>query len=239
MHEPKSSPRAEWKPNSHRRRVRIVNATLRLLLVTAAMSRVFVRSTVVGRENLRGPGRKIVASSHLSVFDPIPLFALITKYRRDVTFLAMAELFRNPVMRSILEWFGIIPVDRGTAAAALASEMGVTALRDDGVVAAYIEGKISTTGALLPARNGVAYMALQTGSPVIPVAVAGTQNVKRLGTPPWKWGWRQRYVIVIGEAILPPILVDPTKQDRDAFTAQVMESITQLHAQALAILADK
>lgn len=215
----------------------MVNWILRLLLATAASTRIFVRSTVVGRENLRGPGRKIVASSHLSVFDPIPLFALITQYRRDVTFLAMAELFKVPVLRTVLEWFGIIPVDRGTAAAVQASAMGVTALEDDGVVAAYIEGKISTTGDLLPPKKGVAYMALRTGAPVIPVAVAGTQNVKQLDTKWWKWGWRQHYVIVIGEPIQPPTKDDPTY--RDAFTAQIMASIAQLKKQAEEILAAK
>ena len=60
-------------------------------------------------------------------------------------------------------------------------------------------------------------MALRTGAPVIPVAVAGTQNVKQLDTKWWKWGWRQHYVIVIGEPIQPPTKDDPTY--RDAFTA--------------------
>lgn len=80
-------------------------------------------------------------------------------------------------------------------------------------------------------------MALQTGAPVIPVAVAGTQNVKRLGTPPWKWGWRQHYVIVIGKPIQPHALDDPTY--RDAFTTQVMASIAQLKKQAEETLAAK
>lgn len=225
------------RPNSVRRRVRAANIILRQLLATAAMTRIFVRSTVVGRENLKGEGRKVVASSHLSTFDPIALFGLITKYRRDVTFLAMAELFKNPLAGVVLKWFGIIPVYRGTQAAVQASEMGINALRHDGAVAAYIEGKISKSGDLLPPKNGVAYMALQTGAPVIPVAVAGTQNVKRLGTPWWKWGWRKRYVIVVGEAIWPPVLDKATGEQRNAFTDQVMDAIAQLKQHADEILA--
>jgi 1-acyl-sn-glycerol-3-phosphate acyltransferase len=198
-----------------------------------------VRSTVVGRENLQGSGRKIVTSNHRSTFDPIPLFALIVQYRRDVTFLAMAELFRNPVMRAILEWFGIIPVKRGTQAAVQASEMGIAALRAGGVTVAFIEGKISTTGSLLPPKSGVAYMAIQTGAPVIPVAMVGTENVKRVDTAWWKWGWRARYVIVIGEAIHPPVLIDPTSRQRQVFTDKVMASIAQLQQRAEEILAAK
>lgn len=237
MEIPKPPPQAEWQPNSHRRRVRVVNWILRILLATAASTHIFVRSTVIGRENLAGPGRKVVASSHRSTFDPVPLFALITKYRRDVTFLAMAELFKVPVLRSVLKWFGIIPVNRGTQAAVQASEMGVIALEDDGVVAAYIEGRISTTGELLPAKKGVAYMAIRTGAPVIPVAVAGTQNVKRVDAPWWQWGWRQHYVIVIGEPIQPPTV--DSSSHRNAFTDQIMQAIAQLKRQADSTLASQ
>ena len=82
-------------------------------------------------------------------------------------------------------------------------------------------------------------MALATGAPVIPVAVAGTQYVKPLGTPWWKWGWRKHCVFVIGEPITPPVLINPTSEQRKAFTARVMESIALLKEQADAVLAAK
>ncbi|HSW78088.1 MAG TPA: lysophospholipid acyltransferase family protein [Candidatus Chromulinivoraceae bacterium] len=203
------------------------NRIIRLLLVCAAKTRLFVRPTVIGRENLSSSGGVVIASNHLSTFDPIGLFAPIVKFRPDVTFLAMAELFRSPIAGRILQWFGIIPVHRGTDTAVEASRVGVAVLTAGGAVAAFIEGKISRTGELLPPKNGVAYMASEAGVPVIPVAMVGTNRVKRPGTGWWHWGWRRRYTIVIGKPMTPPQCLS-TKQQRDAFSEEVMEAIRSL-----------
>lgn len=213
------------RPNSVRRRVRLVNWFLGRLLITAASTRI-VRPRVEGRENLRNlQGPVILTANHLSSFDIPALAGLIARYRRDVTFLSMAELFQNPVAGTTLEWFGIIPVYRGTDRAAEASNQGVVVLLHGGVVIVFIEGKISSDGNLLPARNGVSFMALKTGATVIPIAMSGTERVKPLRSPWYKWGWFKRYAVVIGKPIRVERNENATADDRKDLTSRIMGQI--------------
>lgn len=218
------------RPASLRRRVMLANKVLRVALVCAALSHIFVRPRVIGRHNFAQEGALIVASSHRSVFDPIGLFAPIVKFRPDVAFLAMAELFKNPLLRRILEWFGIIPVHRGTERATESAQQGIEVLNGGGVVAAFIEGKIIRGDELGKPKGGVTYMAFATGAPVVPVAVVRTEHVKRPGTKWWQWGWGTRYIIAIGEPIPVPqgASIDSPKADRDAFTDKIMAAISRL-----------
>ena len=218
------------RPASVRRRVKLANRLLRIVLVSAALTRLFVRPRVIGRRNFAQKGALIVASRHRSTFDPIGLFAPIVRYRADVAFLAMAELFKNPLLRRLLEWFGVIPVYRGTERATESTERGIEVLEAKGVVAAFIEGKIIRDEPFGKPKGGVAYMAFATGAPVIPVTVVRTEDIKRPGSKWWQWGWGKRYVIAIGEPITPPAgaSINSPKQERDEFTAQVMAAIEAL-----------
>jgi 1-acyl-sn-glycerol-3-phosphate acyltransferase len=101
-------------------------------------------------------------------------------------------------------------------------------------VAASFEGKVPDTGIppngyTLPAKKGVAYMALATGAEVVPVALVGTERVRHPSKRFWQWGWRERYVIVFGKPIAPPKLDhEPTSQDRDDFTAKYVAVVHDL-----------
>ena len=225
------------RPNSMRKRVRTANRMIGAILICAAWTRIFVRPRVEGREHLKQDGPLILAVNHLSFFDIPALAGLISRYRRDVTFLAMAELFANFLVRRVLLWFGIIPVYRGTERATEASDQGVIVLRHGGVVITFIEGRISRDGKLQRARNGVAYMALMAGALVIPVALAGTERVKRLGTGPLHWGWGRRYAVVVGPGIRVERNINATAQDRQMLTDQIMGSISTQHDRALALAA--
>lgn len=223
-------------PASLRKRVKLANRVLRMALVCATLTRIFVRPRVIGRHNFAQDGALIVASSHRSTFDPIGLFAPIVKFRPDVAFLAMAELFKNPLLRRTLEWFGTIPVYRGTERAIESAQRGIEVLDAGGVVAAFIEGKIIREDRLGEPKGGVTYMAFATGAPVVPVAVLRTERVKRPGSKWWQWGWGTRYVIAIGTPISVPAgaSAESPKADRDAFTAQIMTAIERLTQDAAA-----
>lgn len=222
------------RPASLRRRVRFANKVLRVALVSAAWTRIFVRPRVIGRENFAQDGRLIIASHHRSEFDPIGLFAPIVKFRSDIAFMAMAELFKNALMRRILEWFGTIPVHRGTERALESTAQAIEVLDVDGAVAIYIEGKIIRDPGRGKPKGGVAYVAFVTGAPVIPVTVVRTEAVKRPGSKWWQWGWGQRYVIAIGKPIPVPsgASIDSPKADRDAFTGEIMAAIDLLTEEA-------
>jgi 1-acyl-sn-glycerol-3-phosphate acyltransferase len=134
------------------------------------------RPTVSGAENVPATGPAILASNHLSILDSTFLPLMLP---RKVIFAAKAEYFTgNPVTAMYMRATGQISVDRTSAASAQAvldAAAGVLAAGD--LFGIYPEGTRSPDGRLYRGKIGVAWLALKTGVPVIPVAMAGTDAV--------------------------------------------------------------
>lgn len=117
-------------------------------------------------------GPVIVAANHLSNLDPVVVGCL---FRRNITFLAKAELFRIPVLKTVIKVLGAVPLHRGRSdIAAMRTAMEV--LREGRVLCLFPEGTRSRTGELLPLKQGVAMLAWKSGAPVLPVALWGTNR---------------------------------------------------------------
>jgi 1-acyl-sn-glycerol-3-phosphate acyltransferase len=136
--------------------------------------RAVVRPKAEGTEHVPVTGAAILASNHLSaadwIFMPLSL-------RRRVTFLAKAEYFTGTGVKGFLQraFFtgaGQVPIDRSSASAAEnAIQTGIRLLREGKLLGIYPEGTRSPDGRLYRGKIGVARMALETGVPVIPVAM--------------------------------------------------------------------
>ena len=132
------------------------------------------RPRAVGTGHVPATGAAIIASNHLSasdwIFMPISL-------RRRVTFLAKAEYFtgsgpKGLAQRAFFGGSGQVPIDRTDASAAEdAIRTGIRILREGKVLGIYPEGTRSPDGRLFRGKTGVARMTLETGAPVIPVAM--------------------------------------------------------------------
>ncbi|MEZ0091441.1 lysophospholipid acyltransferase family protein [Streptacidiphilus sp. EB129] len=153
--------------------------------VLAPLARTVYRPVVEGRENVPRRGPVIIASNHLSFIDSvvIPLVA-----PRPVVFLAKAEYFTGTGLKGWLSraWFTAIdavPVERGTHRAAQASlDAALGVLAGGGAFGIYPEGTRSLDGRLYRGRTGVAWLALTSGAPVVPVALAGTEKIQPVGS---------------------------------------------------------
>jgi 1-acyl-sn-glycerol-3-phosphate acyltransferase len=138
------------------------------------------RPEVTGAEHVPESGGAILASNHLSILDSVFLPFML---KRPVTFTAKSEYFtsRHPAMRLMgryLRSTGQIPVDRDGARAAQATlEAALALLRQGQLFGIYPEGTRSPDGRLYRARPGVGWLALNSGLPVIPVAMFGTDRV--------------------------------------------------------------
>jgi 1-acyl-sn-glycerol-3-phosphate acyltransferase len=151
--------------------------------------RVVFRPHIEGVDNVPDEGPAILASNHLSYADW--LFMPLTLSRR-VTFVAKAEYFTTPgikgwFQKSFFSGVGQVPIDRsGASAAEGALNSAKKILANRGLFGIYPEGTRSHDGKLYRGRTGVARLALETGVPVIPVAVVGTDVVappgKKFGT---------------------------------------------------------
>ena len=126
----------------------------------------------------------IFASNHLSFLDSI---AIPVAAPRPVHFLAKSSYFEGTgvsgwVSREFFTAIGAVPVQRGAGQAALdALDQQRVLLEQGNAVALYPEGTRSLDGRLYKGRTGVAFLALQTGAPVVPVGLVGTDKVMPVG----------------------------------------------------------
>lgn len=154
-------------------------------LVLAGLFKVLWRPRVTGLENIPATGPVILASNHLSFVDSMVIPMLVP---RRVAFLAKSDYFTGKGVKGTLsrwwfEGFGMIPVDRDDTRAAQASlDAALEVLSGGGAFGIYPEGTRSRDGLLYRGRTGVAWLALTSGAPVVPVAVVGTDKIQPVGS---------------------------------------------------------
>ena len=143
------------------------------------------RPVVEGVENVPPTGGVLLASNHLSFADSVVIPSVAP---RDVVFLAKAEYFTGTGVRGTLQraWFeglGMIPVDRDDSRAAIESlGTALEVLQAGKAFGVYPEGTRSRDGRLYRGRTGVAQLALQSGAPVVPVGLIGTEQLQPVGS---------------------------------------------------------
>jgi 1-acyl-sn-glycerol-3-phosphate acyltransferase len=141
---------------------------------------VYFRLQRIGRQHLPRSGPLLLASNHRSFLDPFIIGSLV---RRPVYYMAKRELFENRWQAWILNALGAFPVDRGAGDGEAMRTARAILERGDCVVV-FPEGTRIRRGPPQSPRRGVGRLALETGAPVAPVAVHGTEHVRR--------GWRIR-----------------------------------------------
>ena len=129
---------------------------------------------VRGRENVPRNGGLIVASNHLSNGDP-PI--LTVAMPRQIAWLTKAEWFKTPIIGPLFRLAGMIPVRRFEADLQ-ALRRAQHLLRDGGVLAMFPEGTRGGDKGLRAGEPGTALIALRTGTPIVPIAIWGTEHVK-------------------------------------------------------------
>lgn len=149
------------------------------------------RPKVEGLEHVPADGPAILASNHLAVMDS---FYLPLVVRRRITFLAKQEYFTGTGIKGrVLAWFytvaGQVPIDRTDADSAQdALDTAARILGQGKLLGMYPEGTRSPDGRLYKGKTGLARLALETGVPVIPVAMIGTDVVNPPGTKGLRFG---------------------------------------------------
>lgn len=146
--------------------------------------RLIFRPQVEGRQYVPAEGAGIIASNHISFSDSIFMPLMV---RRKVTFVAKAEYFTGKGIKGLLTRMffvgaGTIPVDRsGGRAAQAAIDTGLRILREGKLFGIYPEGTRSPDGRLHRGKTGVARLALESGVPVIPVAMLNADEIQPPG----------------------------------------------------------
>nr|WP_040564090.1 lysophospholipid acyltransferase family protein [Kineosphaera limosa] len=197
------------------------------------MLRLVLRPTINGIENIPTSGPVILASNHLSFFDSIviPLAS-----PRHVAFLAKEEYFtgtgvRGAINKAFFTAVGAIGVDRSDPRAGQRSlEMQLDVLRGGGAVGIYPEGTRSRDGRLYRGRTGVGHLVLSSGATVLPVGLAGTENIQPVGS---RYMRPAKVAITFGEPLdLASRYADlPTGRARRQITDDIMTAIGAITGQ--------
>jgi 1-acyl-sn-glycerol-3-phosphate acyltransferase len=142
------------------------------------------RPKVTGLRNVPNVGPVIIASNHLSFSDSIFMPLVVP---RKVTFMAKSEYFTSPGLKGLVKKLtfialGQVPVDRsGGRRSEAAIKTGLRLLAEDNCIGIYPEGTRSPDGKLYKGRTGIARMAIDSGAPVIPVAMFNTAEIQPTG----------------------------------------------------------
>ena len=162
---------------------------------------VLFRPWVRGIENVPAEGGAIFASNHLAVVDS---FFLPLKLNREIVFIGKADYFtgsglKGRMIAGFMRGVGTIPVDRaGGHASEAALKTGLRRLEEGKLFGIYPEGTRSPDGRLYRGKTGVARLALESGAPVIPVAMIDTDKAQPIGQ---RLPRPMRIGIVIGEPL--------------------------------------
>lgn len=182
------------------------------------LMRWLVKWDIRGADRLtEAPGGIVLATNHLSWFDPLVVAFVAWAADRPPRFLAKEAVFRVPVMGRIITNAQQIPVYRDTKDAANAVRDALTALSAGECVVVYPEGTLTRDPDLWPmaAKTGAVRLALMSGSPLFPMAHWGAQDVMA----PYKKEFRILPRKTIRVEIGPPVdLSDLSERPLDAHT---------------------
>ena len=192
-------------------------------VLVRGFARLVWRLEVHGAPNVPLEGAAIIAPNHLSLLDP-PLIGCACP--RELRFIAKAELFRYGLFSKLIRRLGAFPVERGTADVG-AIKTALQFLKDGRAVIIFIEGTRGTGECLLPPTPGVTLLARQSGAPVVPTAIVGSEQAWPKGS---KLPRRAQVKVAFGEPVrYQEVFGGRTdRAARDAFSELIMERIEAL-----------
>jgi len=181
----------------------------------------FFRYRAIGLENIPSSGPAIVTLNHFSNFDH---FLVAVMMKREVHFMAKSQLFGRPGQTYIISHGGVFPVRRG-AHDLEAFKTAHTILGRGGIVLMYAEGGRSRSKSLGTPKAGVGRLALESGVPVVPAAIEGSQHVRdtrrRLRIP--------KVTVQFGEPVSFPRVASPSKEQSQKASEDVFEHVRTMY----------
>jgi 1-acyl-sn-glycerol-3-phosphate acyltransferase len=190
----------------------------RMLLTPIAL--ILYRARAIGTENVPASGPVLLAPNHFSQMDH---FFCGVYLRRKLRFMAKSQLFGPPLLTQIFAHGGVFPVRRGHHDEE-AFKTAYTILDRGGVILVYAEGGRSRSRNLGQPRPGIGRIALESGVPVVPVAIHGSAGVR---------GWRKlrfpKVTVQFGEPLAFPLETAPTRERQLEVAGEVFDNVRRMY----------
>ncbi len=174
----------------------------------------------IGRENVPKTGALILAPNHFSQMDH---FFVGLYLRRKIRFMAKSQMFGPRVLTYIYKHGGVIPIRRGHHDEE-AFKTAFTVLGQGGMLLIYAEGGRSRSGELGEPKPGVGRLGLESGAPVVPVAIYGSAGVRR-----WKRLRFPKVTVQYGEPISVPKEDSPSHERQLEVATEIFARVREMY----------
>src|SRR4051812_41677672 len=191
---------------------------VRLLLTPYLL--IVYRARCIDSDNIPAEGPVIIAPNHFSFLDH---FFVAVFLRRKVQFMAKSQLFKPP-LQVVYHNGGVFPVRRGHHDQE-AFRTAHTILGRGDLIVMYAEAGRSRSGELGKPRHGLGRLALESGVPVVPTAIAGTEKARN-----WKRLQFPKVTIQFGEPLRFEQVPEPTKEQAQEASETVFERVREMHS---------
>ena len=180
------------------------------------------RVRAIGVENVPRKGALILAPNHFSQMDH---FFVGLYLRRKVRFMAKSQMFGPPVLTYVYKHGGVFPVRRGNHDEE-AMKTAATILSQGEMLLVYAEGGRSRSGKLRGVKPGIGRIALESGAPVVPVAIHGSEKVRR-----WKRLRFPKVTVQFGEPLHFPTEEAPSRERQLEVAEQIFAPVRGMYGE--------
>jgi 1-acyl-sn-glycerol-3-phosphate acyltransferase len=180
------------------------------------------RVRAIGLENVPREGALVLAPNHFSQMDH---FFAGVYLRRKVRFMAKSQIFGPPLLTYVFKHGGVFPVRRGHRDEEAFET--VRQLLDQGeMLLVYAEGGRSRSGELGEPKAGIGRIALESGVPIVPVAIHGSQRVRR-----WKRLSFPRVTLRFGEPLRFAVEEEPSRERQLEIAAEIFARVRGMYGE--------
>ena len=178
------------------------------------------RVQAIGVKNVPRSGPLLLAPNHFSQMDH---FFVGLYLRRQIRFMAKSQMFGPPVLTYVYKHGGVFPVRRGQHDEE-AFKTAFTILDQGGMLLVYAEGGRSRSGELGKPKPGIGRIALESGVPVVPVAVHGSAKVRS-----WKRFRFPKVTVEFGEPVVFPREESPSRERQLEVASEVFGRVREMY----------
>lgn len=190
-------------------------------VVVSLPTLVLWRVRAIGHRNVPRTGPVLLAPNHFSQMDH---FFIGLYLRRKIRFMAKSQIFGPPVLTYIFKHGGVFPVRRGHHDEE-AFRTAFTLITQGEMLLIYAEGGRSRSGELGEPKAGIGRLALESGAPVVPVAIHGSASVRR-----WRRLAFPKVTVQFGEPIAFPVEPSPGRERELEVAREVFGHVREMYA---------